>query len=137
MIICKTTGTVASNADWTVVNGENQVTNSAPTITTVASTTSSPTKTTIATVDGTNLTAAVKHHQPSGASAGTAGTSSATDGLSISIPYVTTDADGHVTAKGTHTHTIATGDSITYGNDGLDIVIDETMNGGGYQDEGG
>ena len=137
MIICKTTGTVASNADWTVVNGENQVTNSAPTITTVASTTSSPTKTTIATVDGTNLTAAVKHHQPSGASAGTAGTSSDTDGLSISIPYVTTDADGHVTAKGTHTHTIATGDSITYGNDGLDIVIDETMNGGGYQDEGG
>lgn len=137
MIICKNTGTVASDADWTVVNGENQVTNNGPTITTVASNTSSPSKTTIATVDGTNLTAAVKHHQPSGASAGTAGTSSATSGLSIAIPYLTTDVDGHVTAKGTHTHTIATGDTIEYGNDGLDIIVDDASNGGGYEDEGG
>ena len=38
--------------------------------------------------------------------AGTAGTSSATSGSTLSVPYVTYDAQGHVTASGTHTHTI-------------------------------
>lgn len=37
---------------------------------------------------------------------GTAGTSSATSGSSISIPYVSVDAQGLVTGYGTHTHTI-------------------------------
>ncbi|MBQ8132491.1 MAG: hypothetical protein IJ193_08370, partial [Bacilli bacterium] len=39
---------------------------------------------------------------------GTAGTSSATSGLSISIPYVTLNAYGIATAYGTHTHSIST-----------------------------
>lgn len=39
-------------------------------------------------------------------SAGTAGTSSATSGKTLSVPYITTNAQGHVTAKGTHTHTV-------------------------------
>lgn len=39
-------------------------------------------------------------------SAGTAGTSSATSGSTLAVPYVTYDKHGHVTAAGTHTHTI-------------------------------
>lgn len=39
--------------------------------------------------------------------AGTAGTSSATSGLSITIPYVTLNKYGIVTAYGTHTHSIS------------------------------
>ena len=39
-------------------------------------------------------------------SAGTAGTSSATHGATLSVPYITVNAQGHVTAKGTHTHTV-------------------------------
>lgn len=38
--------------------------------------------------------------------AGTAGTSSATSGSTIAIPYVTYNAQGHITATGTHTHTV-------------------------------
>jgi len=38
--------------------------------------------------------------------AGTAGTSSATSGSTLAVPYVTYDAQGHVTASGTHTHTV-------------------------------
>lgn len=38
--------------------------------------------------------------------AGTAGSSSASSGATVSVPYVTYDAQGHVTASGTHTHTI-------------------------------
>ena len=38
--------------------------------------------------------------------AGTAGTSSATSGSSLAVPYVTYDAQGHITASGTHTHTV-------------------------------
>lgn len=38
--------------------------------------------------------------------AATAGTSSATSGATAAIPYVTYDAQGHITASGTHTHTI-------------------------------
>ena len=43
---------------------------------------------------------------PTKGSAGTAGTSSATSGATLAVPYITTDAYGRVTAKGTHTHTI-------------------------------
>lgn len=51
--------------------------------------------------------------------AGTAGTSSATSGTNtLDIPYVTYDAQGHVTASGTHTHTITAG-SVASGSDGF------------------
>lgn len=39
--------------------------------------------------------------------AGTAGTSSATSGSTLAVPYVTYDAQGHITATGTHTHTVS------------------------------
>jgi len=46
----------------------------------------------------------VKHSNS--VTAGTAGTSSATSGSTLAVPYVTYDAQGHVTASGTHTHTV-------------------------------
>ena len=39
--------------------------------------------------------------------AGTAGTSSATSGSTLAVPYITYDAQGHITEVGTHTHTIS------------------------------
>lgn len=39
--------------------------------------------------------------------AGTAGTSSATSGSTLAVPYVTYDAQGHITGSGTHTHTVS------------------------------
>lgn len=48
--------------------------------------------------------------------AGTAGTSSATSGTNtLAVPYVTYDAQGHVTASGTHTHTIGNASTSAYG----------------------
>ena len=47
-IICKTAGTTASDADWDVVNGENQVSDKNPTLNWGA-------KSTVATVDGTDI----------------------------------------------------------------------------------
>lgn len=38
--------------------------------------------------------------------AGTIGSSSASSGATIAIPYATFDAQGHIKTKGTHTHTI-------------------------------
>ena len=49
-IICKTSGTSASDGDWNVVNGENQVSNSSASLAAPGS------SVTIATVDGTNIT---------------------------------------------------------------------------------
>lgn len=51
--------------------------------------------------------------------AGTAGTSSATSGQNtLAVPYVTYDAQGHVTAAGTHTHTINTFEGCTADGNG-------------------
>ncbi len=47
--------------------------------------------------------------------AGTIGSSSASSGWSLSVPYATFDAYGHITGKGTHTHTIA---KVLYGTTG-------------------
>ena len=38
--------------------------------------------------------------------AATVGTPSATNGSTLTVPYVTYDAQGHITATGTHTHTV-------------------------------
>lgn len=65
--------------------------------------------------------------------AGTVGTSSATSGSTLAIPYITFDAQGHITATGTHTHTISgfltsngtdtiNGSRIT-GNDSLAVSV--------------
>lgn len=69
--------------------------------------------------------------------AGTAGTSSATSGSTAAIPYVTYNSTGHITAKGTHTHTIngflpSSGGTIT-GNlkiQNEDVTIGTTSNNG-------
>lgn len=45
-------------------------------------------------------------HYKSTVTAGTAGTSSATSGSTLAVPYVTVNANGHVTGYGTHTHTV-------------------------------
>ena len=49
-IICKASGTAANNADWDVLNGENQVSNAGASLAAAGS------SATIATVDGTNIT---------------------------------------------------------------------------------
>ena len=66
----------------------------------------------LANLGGTGLT--LTHNSTSGivlnhdnyVTAGTAGTSSATSGATLAVPYVTYNAQGHITAAGTHTHTI-------------------------------
>lgn len=47
------------------------------------------------------------NHPAPGVTAGTAGSSSASSGSTLSVPYVTVNASGHVTGYGTHTHTIS------------------------------
>lgn len=58
---------------------------------------------------GLSLSGTTFNHSNS-VTAGTAGTSSATlsTNRTIAIPYVTYDAQGHITGSGTHTHTIET-----------------------------
>lgn len=56
--------------------------------------------------------------------AGTIGTSSATSGKTISVPYANYDSEGHITSKGTHTHTV-TGflSSVTYNSSTQTLTI--------------
>ena len=57
---------------------------------------------------GLSLSGSTFNHSNS-VTAGTAGTSSATSSTdrTLAVPYVTYDAQGHVTGSGTHTHTIS------------------------------
>lgn len=65
-----------------------------------------PTNTTYSAGSGLSLSVTTFNHSNS-VTAGTAGQSSASSGRStLAVPYVTYDAQGHVTAAGTHTHTI-------------------------------
>ena len=59
-IVCNTKGTAANDAHWDVLNGENQVSDKAATLT-VPYTTTASSATTIATVDGTNITLKTQH----------------------------------------------------------------------------
>ena len=75
---------------------------------------------------GLSLSSTTFNHSNS-ITAGTVGTSSATSGQTIAVPYVTYDAQGHITATGTHTHTSSVPPSgVVRGNDstvgGLDPV---------------
>ena len=66
-----------------------------------------PTNTTYSAGSGLSMSGTTINHGAS-VTAGTAGTSSATSGRNtLAIPYVTYNNTGHVTAAGTHTHTIA------------------------------
>ena len=53
--------------------------------------------------------------------AGTAGTSTATSGSTLAVPYVTYDAQGHITAKGTHTHTVTGFAAATHNHTGSNV----------------
>lgn len=48
------------------------------------------------------------YEHPTPVSAGTAGTASATSGITLAVPYISYNNEGHVTNSGTHTHTIPT-----------------------------
>ena len=63
------------------------------------------TDTTYSAGTGLSLSGTTFNHSNS-ITAGTVGTSSATSGSTLSVPYVTYDAQGHITATGTHTHTV-------------------------------
>ena len=76
------------------------VSNSAPTLSTTAQT--------IATIGGTSITASVDHVKNTVTT--TAGTN--TTGATITIPYITTNAVGHVTNNGTRTHTVDNVDKV-------------------------
>lgn len=52
---------------------------------------------------------------------GTAGTSAATSGSTLAVPYVTYDSQGHITAKGTHTHTVTGFASSTHTHSYSDV----------------
>lgn len=66
----------------------------------------SDTDTTYSAGTGLSLDGTTINHSNS-VTAATAGTSSATSGSTLAVPYVTYDAQGHVTASGTHTHTVS------------------------------
>lgn len=61
------------------------------------------------------------NHAASGVTAGTAGTSTATSGSTLAVPYVTYNAQGHVTAAGTHTHTVTGFAPATHNHGGADV----------------
>jgi hypothetical protein len=56
--------------------------------------------------DTSHVFLTAQDHYKTSITAGTAGTSSDTSGSSLAVPYVTMNANGHVTGYGTHTHTI-------------------------------
>lgn len=64
------------------------------------------TDTTYSAGTGLSLSGTTFNHSNS-ISASTVGTSSATSGSTLAVPYVTYDAQGHITATGTHTHTVS------------------------------
>ena len=56
---------------------------------------------------GLTLSTGNKFDHSSSITAGTVGTSSATSGSTLAVPYVTYNATGHITGTGTHTHTVS------------------------------
>ena len=64
---------------------------------------------------GLSLSGTTFNHSNS-ITAGTVGTSSATSGSTVAIPYITYDAQGHITGSGTHSHTIAAIDATALTN---------------------
>lgn len=65
----------------------------------------SATDTTYTAGTGLTLSGTTINHS-NAVTAGTIGSTSATSGATLAVPYATYDAQGHITAKGTHTHTV-------------------------------
>lgn len=57
-------------------------------------------------LSGGSTSGSVTLNHSNSITAGTIGSSSASQGSTIAIPYATYDSNGHITGKGTHTHTI-------------------------------
>ena len=80
-------------------------------------------------LSGGDITTSGTINHSNSVTAGTAGTSSATSGATLAVPYVTYDGQGHITASGTHTHTINAipQASVTWGGNSLsaDCTPDE------------
>lgn len=66
-----------------------------------------PTNTTYGADRGISLVSGKFGHSNTAITGATVGTSAATSGSTIAIPYVTYDSYGHITAAGTHTHTVS------------------------------
>lgn len=66
----------------------------------------SDTNTTYSAGTGLSLSGTTFNHSNS-VTAGTVGTSSGTSGSTLAVPYITYDGQGHITATGTHTHTVS------------------------------
>lgn len=84
-----------------------------------------PTNTTYSAGTGLSLSGTTFNHSNS-ITAGTAGTSSATSGSTLDVPYVTYDAQGHITAKGTHKHTITGFASSSHTHDTIPVEASES-----------
>lgn len=74
------------------------------------------TDTTYSAGSGLSLSGTTFNHA-STVTAGTVGTSSATSGSTLAVPYVTVNTTGHVTGYGTHTHTITGFASLSHDHD--------------------
>lgn len=104
-----------SAADKTKLNGiATGATANTGTVTSIAVKMNNTTKGTITSSGTIDLGTVITAHQDisgkadkASITAGTAGTSSATSGASLAVPYVTVNAQGIVTGYGTHTHTIS------------------------------
>jgi len=97
-----TSANASGNTDVTFIQGTNVSLTSDTTNRTI---TIAATDTTYTAGTGLTLSGTQFKHSNS-VTAGTAGTSSATSGSTLAVPYITYDAEGHITVTGTHTHTI-------------------------------
>lgn len=85
---------------------------------------------------GLSLSGTTFNHSNS-VTAGTAGTSSATSGSTLAVPYVTYDAQGHVTASGTHTHTVTGFQDTLVSGTNIKTINNESILGSGNITIGG
>lgn len=83
------------------------------------------TDTTYSAGSGLSLSGTTFNHA-STVTAGTVGTSSATSGSTLAVPYVTVNATGHVTGYGTHTHTITGFASSSHNHDSVYSKLNHT-----------
>ena len=98
--------TDGTNASWATVDAlPSQTSQSGKFLTTNGTTASWASLPTYSSGTGITVSGTTINHSNS-VTAGTAGTSSATSGSTLAVPYVTYDAQGHITASGTHTHTV-------------------------------
>lgn len=81
-----------------------------------------PSGTTYSAGTGLSLSGTTFNHSNS-VTAGTAGSSTDTSGNTFTIPYVTYDSQGHITASGTRNHTVSGGTTYTAGR-GMELVND-------------